>query len=426
MLTQFFATNRQNSGARQHTYQEFPQHFVWHLNGHVWMVRKRGFAIGRIYFVALCSGEQFYLRMLLITVKGPLAFTDLHTFNGVLHPSFYHACLARGLLQNDNEWRDCLLEASMMHSGDSLCHLFALILKHCEPSQPDVLWVEFRESLCDDLPRWFERFHIPTPPIEDIFDFGLFLLNRALIEHGTSLSNYPSMPLPRRNWDTLDNNPFVTEQQAYDINYEILLAEQNIATLNADQFASFNAVFDSTTRQDGKLFFIDGPGGTGKTFIYNTLCHRIRGNGWIVLCVASSGIAALLLPGGRTAHSTFAIPTQNLAEDSSCNIDKDSKQGDMLRIVRLIIWDEAPMQHRYVFLCVEFDLLTSLANILSSDMPLRLSTAPSGTLDRMKVLSVELPLSSVETSNRLSLSFQRDPAKMFCSLPSNILTFGNT
>jgi ATP-dependent DNA helicase PIF1 len=64
-----------------------------------------------------------------------------------------------------------------------------------------------------------------------------------------------------------------------------------------------------------------------------------------VLCVTSSGIAALLLPGGQTVHSTFSIPTQDLANDTSYNIDKNSKQAELMRIVHLIIWDEAAMQH---------------------------------------------------------------------------------
>ena len=51
------------------------------------------------------------------------------------------------------------------------------------------------------------------------------------------------------------------------------------------------------------MFFIDGPGGTGKTFVYNTLLSYVRSKGDITFAVASSRIAALLLNGGRTAHS---------------------------------------------------------------------------------------------------------------------------
>lgn len=99
----------------------------------------------------------------------------------------------------------------------------------------------------------------------------------------------------------------------------------------------------------GGAFFVEGPGGTGKTFVYHTLCHAVRARGKIALCVASSGIAALLLEGGRTAHSMLAIPIPILP-DSSLNIPKQSHKAELLRQADLILWDEAPMQDK---LCAE-------------------------------------------------------------------------
>ncbi|KAG6220055.1 hypothetical protein E4U25_001116, partial [Claviceps purpurea] len=40
------------------------------------------------------------------------------------------------------------------------------------------------------------------------------------------------------------------------------------------------------------------PRGTGKTFLYETLACHYRSEGKTVICAASTGIAALLLPGG--------------------------------------------------------------------------------------------------------------------------------
>ena len=62
-LAGFFKANRDTGGlsdvARQLTYQEFPQKLVWKKKG--WAVRKKGFAIGRMYFTSPTSGERFYL-----------------------------------------------------------------------------------------------------------------------------------------------------------------------------------------------------------------------------------------------------------------------------------------------------------------------------------------------------------------------------
>jgi hypothetical protein len=66
------------------------------------------------------------------------------------------------------------------------------------------------------------------------------------------------------------------------------------------------------------------------------------------LNVASSGIASLLLPGGRTAHSQFAIPLL-LSKESTCRIDKGSNKAELLLMSSIIIWDEAPMINRWAF-----------------------------------------------------------------------------
>ena len=96
------------------------------------------------------------------------------------------------------------------------------------------------------------------------------------------------------------------------------------------------------------MFFVYGYGGTGKTFLYKTLTAVLRSKSQIVLNVASSGIAALLLDGGRTAHSRFAIPI-NVVENSMCSISADSDLADLIRETKLIIWDEAPMVNRLCF-----------------------------------------------------------------------------
>ena len=59
--------------------------------------------------------------------------------------------------------------------------------------------------------------------------------------------------------------------------------------------------------KEQRCFFLAGPGGTGKTFLYSTLLSVLRGQSHIVLPVASTGIAATLLKGGRIVHSQFKL-----------------------------------------------------------------------------------------------------------------------
>lgn len=154
-LTAFFRANANAELApiaRRLTYQEFPQKFVYHERDKEWHIRKSGFALGRMYFVPPSTqDEHFYLRTLLTVVKGPTSFESLRTFYGIAYPTFREACLARGLLEDDGEWRQCLMEASFMQTGERLRDLFATLLLFCCPTKPEQLWNEFREHICDDL-----------------------------------------------------------------------------------------------------------------------------------------------------------------------------------------------------------------------------------------------------------------------------------
>jgi hypothetical protein len=100
---------------------------------------------------------------------------------------------------------------------------------------------------------------------------------------------------------------------------------------------------------DRRAFFVDGPGGTSKTFLYSCLLSTVRAQGRVIVVVASSGIVALLLDGGRTTHSRFKIHVQGLNNTSTCYISRDSELAALLQAAALIVWDEAVMMHRHVF-----------------------------------------------------------------------------
>nr|GEZ17820.1 hypothetical protein [Tanacetum cinerariifolium] len=96
------------------------------------------------------------------------------------------------------------------------------------------------------------------------------------------------------------------------------------------------------------MFFVYGYGGTRKTYLYKTMSAASLSEGGIVLNVASSGIAALLLEDKRTTHSSFAIPI-NIVKDSMCHIPADSNLADLIRQAKLIIWYKAPMIQSYCY-----------------------------------------------------------------------------
>jgi hypothetical protein len=96
MLTQWFVANQRYPEARGLSYCDFPSKWRWNGTNRTWERRLRGSGkIGRMYFVHLSCGERYYLRMLLLIVRGPQSYEALHTYNGVAHPTFQEACNAR-------------------------------------------------------------------------------------------------------------------------------------------------------------------------------------------------------------------------------------------------------------------------------------------------------------------------------------------
>ena len=313
-----------------------------------------------MYYVHPSAEECFYIRLLLTCVKGATSFEHLRSFNNTEYPTFKEACIARGLLEDDSEWHQCLEEAKEMQMGGQLRRLFVTILCDCFPTNPRALWDDFKSYLCDDLARYIRNnSNIEEPTQEQTYDCGLYLIDKLLSVFGKGLRNWPTLLLPITDWAAI-LNPLI-EEQLYNPVAQGELAEVAIPRLNPDQKKAFDRIVTAVEQKSGEIFFLHGSGGTGKTFLYNTLCYKLRSMEKIVLCVASSGIAALLLKGGRTAHSCFKIPIP-CHEESICNISKNSDLAELMRRTDLVIWDEAPMQNKHNMEAVD----RSLRDILNT------------------------------------------------------------
>jgi ATP-dependent DNA helicase PIF1 len=102
-----------------------------------------------------------------------------------------------------------------------------------------------------------------------------------------------------------------------------------------------------------KLICIDSPAGGGKTFLLNLLLSIVRGvRGEIALASASTGIAAMLLAGGTTAHSRFGIPVP-VAEESVSTITVTSQRAEVIREATMLIWDEISMADKRAVECAD-------------------------------------------------------------------------
>ncbi|UYV62704.1 hypothetical protein LAZ67_2001639, partial [Cordylochernes scorpioides] len=94
-----------------------------------------------------------------------------------------------------------------------------------------------------------------------------------------------------------------------------------------------------------------------KSFLINLPLTKVWSTGDIALSTASSGIAATLLHGGRTAHSTFKLPLDLTRDEVPvCNLNADSAMGEVLRQCKFIVWDECTMAHRHALEAVDITL----------------------------------------------------------------------
>ena len=192
----------------------------------------------------------------------------------------------------------------------------------------------------------------------------LLLLQSELHELGTCLENFS---LPALTKDSIeDAEPQVSQDEIFDKCEQEIKSERNLLTFNCEQTLAYQMILEAVLDCEcpRQLFFINAPGGYGKTFLIETVLSSIRCVGKIALAVASSGIAAELLEGGRTAHSRFKIPIP-ISDESVCSISLQSAHAQLIKCTSLICWDEIMMSSKQHIECVD----RSLQDILKVDKP---------------------------------------------------------
>ncbi|XP_033142724.1 uncharacterized protein LOC103861187 [Brassica rapa] len=355
MLTEWFEMNRRYEEVRKLKYIEMLTMFVWDNSNKIYIKRQQRGSIGRIVNINPAAGDKYYLGILVSLVRGPTCYDDLYTVGEIKYDTFQEACYARGFLGTDKDWHDSMSEASQFSSPRSLRYLFVLILIYCQVSEPRKLWDHSWEYMAEDVlmrQRRLLRFPDLQLTPDELQQYTLIEIETLLQNYEKSLTEFAGMPLPNKAiMDEMKNRAMARHNQ-FDLAEEQKVHQELFCKLNNQQRAVYDAVIKSVREHQGKLFFLYGAGGTGKTFLYRAIIAALRSGSKKVIPVASSAIAALLLPGGRTAHSRFSIPLK-LYEDSYCEVKTGSILANFLSESDLIIWDEAPMAHRHAFEAVD-------------------------------------------------------------------------
>ncbi|XP_074267172.1 uncharacterized protein LOC141590478 [Silene latifolia] len=332
-LTEFFAENCKE-GAEQLSYGNFTKKFRWDKKEKRWFKRRtKLLVIGRVVFVSPSEGERYFLRILLLHVRGPKSFEDLRTVNGQTYATFQEAALKRHLIEEDNTVDMCLGEACEVQMPYALRHLFAVVLIFCQPRNPGELWAKYYPHLSQDLQHKF-----PNDP-KKVSHLTASSVEMSLEAMGKSLKDFNLDYLLESEDDEIRRTKDIIDALDAPIPQDCLDCRN---MLNAQQKTAFDVIVSHVKEEKPGAFFIDGPGGTGKTFLYNALYAEVRLMGKIVLPTATSGIAAANLPSGRTTHSRFKLPLDTDAS-LTCDVPKQGSLAALIRETSLIIWDEASM-----------------------------------------------------------------------------------
>ena len=160
---------------------------------------------------------------------------------------------------NITEWLRCLQDAVIFQTGFQLHRVFVIILVQCAPMDPNRLWKQYRNHLCDDLEHYLQNPntipHIPYPTLEQIFDYGLHLIADALQKCGKSIQDF-DMPRPQMNWGVYRGNQLINEQMAFNVPQLQEFVQRGQATLNVKQRNFYQAVLDSVRNTTDTMFFL--------------------------------------------------------------------------------------------------------------------------------------------------------------------------
>ncbi|CEP12863.1 hypothetical protein, partial, partial [Parasitella parasitica] len=179
----------------------------------------------------------------------------------------------------------------------------------CEISDPYQLWLDFKNHLSEDYlyAEQQKARNLGTAIPHQITDvmYGHCLLDLAeiLLEHRYDLSKMEGFKYVFPTEDTRfkrSTEKMNSLQRMHALLHEEALQgpDPDLLPFNESQRIVYQTIRDAALDPNpdlaiSRLFFVDGPGGTGKTFLFNALLDSIRRADGIALAVASSGTACV-------------------------------------------------------------------------------------------------------------------------------------
>lgn len=146
------------------------------------------------------------------------------------------------------------------------------------------LWENHKISMSEDILYQLQKSNKNAQYNDEIYNETLRLLEdicecitqKKINEFGLQTPNYELKRIPS---NTIQYNQH--ELETY--------VNQRKPLLNEEQKLIYNTIMKSIDNCESKIYFLDAPGGTGKTYLLNLILNEIRRQNKVVLAVASSG-----------------------------------------------------------------------------------------------------------------------------------------
>ncbi|CAG5034234.1 unnamed protein product [Parnassius apollo] len=259
-------------------YSEVPRYYTWNTSRKEWKRRIQGApvanwpgvkssdAFGRVYTVHVTNFECFCLRLLLHHLRSPIGYKDHKTVNGQECATYREACEALHLLENDNHWDETMMESEQCHSPAKIRDLYATLISSCGLSNAHELWDKYKEYMAEDILQRLQQTHANMTYNEHIYNEALGKIEDEVMAMVGKKLSYFGMISPQR---TIENE--LSDEIICETNYNISALQQQVAEFVPRLLLEQKRVFDKVLGQiesgNGALFFLDAPGGTGKTFL---------------------------------------------------------------------------------------------------------------------------------------------------------------
>jgi PIF1-like helicase/Helitron helicase-like domain at N-terminus len=313
--------------------------------------------VARILWAPPAAHEQFALRRILL--HAPISsFTEGRTWQGIEYSTFREAALARGLFAEGGEFATAMQEAVQSYATP---HELRMMLFMCflGGANPTILLNQFRAQLYAD---------IVAPNPEAALHELLIRLHALSERHGGQLlRNFPGFPVPQDLFSQSEFEQANTEVMVASLPDGRTAAHIEYQRLNGSQRTSLDAILTAVRNRndagdirltDGRLFFLQGAAGTGKTFLLTTLRQMVQSDGMLCAITATTGIAASLYTGGRTLHSLLGLGVQESdtpggSQHRASKYGPNSERAQLLRNLSVLIVDEASMLDRALFEVVD-------------------------------------------------------------------------